>query len=30
MKEKKKKEEASKKDEKNCVCFDNKVRIRPA
>ena len=29
MKEKKKKEE-SKKDEKNCVCFDNKVRIRPA
>ena len=30
MKEKKKKEETSKKDEKNCVCFDNKVRIRPA
>ena len=29
MKDKKKKEE-SKKDEKNCVCFDNKVRIRPA
>ena len=29
MKEKKKKEEG-KKDEKNCVCFDNKVRIRPA
>ena len=29
MKEKKKKED-SKKDEKNCVCFDNKVRIRPA
>ena len=29
MKEKKRKEE-SKKDEKNCVCFDNKVRIRPA
>ena len=28
MKDKKKKEE-SKKDEKNCVCFDNKVRIRP-
>ena len=27
--EKKKKEETSKKDEKNCVCFDNKVRIRP-
>ena len=30
MKDKKKKEETSKKDEKNCVCFDNKVRIRPA
>ena len=30
MKEKKKKEETSKKDEKNCVCFDNKVRVRPA
>ena len=30
MKEKKKKEETSKKDEKNCVCFDNTVRIRPA
>ena len=29
MKDKKKKEE-NKKDEKNCVCFDNKVRIRPA
>ena len=29
IKDKKKKEE-SKKDEKNCVCFDNKVRIRPA
>ena len=29
IKEKKKKEETSKKDEKNCVCFDNKVRIRP-
>ena len=29
MKDKKKKEE-SKKEEKNCVCFDNKVRIRPA
>ena len=29
MKEKKKKEEISKKEEKNCVCFDNKVRIRP-
>ncbi|MBP3586861.1 MAG: adenosylcobalamin-dependent ribonucleoside-diphosphate reductase [Paludibacteraceae bacterium] len=28
IKEKKKEEE--KKDEKNCVCFDNKVRIRPA
>ena len=28
MKEKKK--EVSKKEEKNCVCFDNKVRIRPA
>ena len=28
IKEKKKKEE-SKKEEKNCVCFDNKVRIRP-
>ena len=27
MKEKKK--EISKKEEKNCVCFDNKVRIRP-
>ena len=27
IKEKKKEEE--KKDEKNCVCFDNKVRIRP-
>jgi ribonucleoside-diphosphate reductase alpha chain len=30
MKDKKKKEEISKKEEKNCVCFDNKVRIRPA
>lgn len=30
MKEKKKDEAQSKKDEKNCVCFDNKVRIRPA
>ena len=29
IKDKKKKED-SKKDEKNCVCFDNKVRIRPA
>ena len=29
MKDKKKKEE-SKKEEKNCVCFDNKIRIRPA
>jgi ribonucleoside-diphosphate reductase alpha chain len=28
MKEKKK--EVSKKEEKNCVCFDNKVRVRPA
>lgn len=28
IKEKKKEEE--KKDEKNCVCFDNKLRIRPA
>ena len=27
---KEKKKEVSKKDEKNCVCFDNKVRIRPA
>lgn len=26
---KKKKEEDEKKEEKNCVCFDNKVRIRP-
>ena len=30
MKEKKKDDAQSKKDEKNCVCFDNKVRIRPA
>ena len=30
MNDKKKNEETSKKDEKNCVCFDNKVRIRPA
>ena len=30
MKEKKKDKEISKKEEKNCVCFDNKVRIRPA
>ena len=30
MKEKKKDETQSKKEEKNCVCFDNKVRIRPA
>ena len=30
MKDKKKKDETSKKDEKNCVCFDNKVRVRPA
>ena len=29
MKDKKKKEEA-KKDDKTCVCFDNKTRIRPA
>ena len=29
IKEKKKKEDTSKKDEKNCVCFDNKVRVRP-
>ena len=29
IKDKKKKEEG-KKEEKNCVCFDNKVRIRPA
>ena len=29
MKEKKKDKEISKKEEKNCVCFDNKVRIRP-
>ena len=28
IKEKKKKEEG-KKEEKNCVCFDNKVRVRP-
>ena len=27
---KEKKKEVSKKEEKNCVCFDNKVRIRPA
>ena len=26
---KEKKKEVSKKEEKNCVCFDNKVRIRP-
>ena len=30
IKDKKKDEKQSKKDEKNCVCFDNKVRIRPA
>jgi ribonucleoside-diphosphate reductase alpha chain len=30
IKDKKKKEDNSKKEEKNCVCFDNKVRIRPA
>ena len=29
MKDKKKKEEA-KKDDKTCVCFDNKTRVRPA
>ena len=29
IKEKKKKEDTSKKEEKNCVCFDNKVRVRP-
>ena len=27
---KEKKKEDNKKDEKNCVCFDNKVRVRPA
>ena len=27
---KEKKKEVSKKEEKNCVCFDNKVRVRPA
>ena len=27
---KEKKKEENKKDEKNCVCFDNKVRVRPA
>ena len=27
---KEKKKETSKKEEKNCVCFDNKVRVRPA
>ena len=29
IKEKKKEKETSKKEEKNCVCFDNKVRVRP-
>lgn len=30
IKEKKKEEKHDHKEEKNCVCFDNKVRIRPA
>jgi len=30
VKKKDKKDEDSKKEEKNCVCFDNKVRVRPA